>query len=65
MDSTGYITVDEFAAAYNDMFSNGKEELVNDLFHRLDVLHQDKIDYVSFTEQVGRVGGYDGLFCNF
>lgn len=50
LDHTGYITVDEFAAVYDEMFLNGKQELVQELFHSLDVLHKDQVDYISFAE---------------
>jgi proline dehydrogenase len=47
-DGNGYVSKEEFFEVYKDLFVGDGSEL----FDRIDVQHDDRIDYVSFVDRI-------------
>lgn len=49
-DGNGYVSKKEFFEVYNELFVDDQDAA--ELFDRIDVQHDDRIDYVSFVDRI-------------
>ena len=49
-DGNGYVNKEEFFEVYNELFVDDADAA--ELFDRIDVQHDDRIDYVSFVDRI-------------